>query len=469
MLWRYSQDLEAINRIGRELGSAVSRDIEKIGELIDEQISQVIPSKNFFLCIYDEDRDHFSVPYIRDEHDTRETLEPELHAGLTGYVCRTGKPLFGDLETKRQLFAEGKANSVGHPAAIWLGTPLVVRDKAIGALVVQDYSDESTFGRGHLHLLEAIASQAASAIDNYRLLEDSKHRLKELSALLQLSQEFGERRLSSTDLLSSILNSLCQLAACDGSLVLLVDTGDPRCFKVAAASERLVAYKGKSIGRNEGVAGLVARTLVPQIINNYAEWPERNHSFDPAPQKVCAVPLEWQGELIGVMTLSSDSKAGKFSQREVEILQRFAGPATMARDSSLRQALIKSGPNAIVAVDGEGRIMEFNQEAEKLFKRSPVEVIGKSVTMLYWSGLEGASKIGRRLSKEGKLRGEEIFGVNSDHEKIPISISAALLKDDAGNALGSVGILEDLRLQSLRGRPRLLVDALREISNEDGI
>jgi PAS domain S-box-containing protein len=471
---RYSREMETLNLIGRELGSAVTRDIKQIGRLIDEQTLQVIPTKNFFLCVYEAEGKRFTLPYIRDEHDTSEILEPRLHLGLTGYVCRTGKPLLATQERKRQLFAEGSAQRVGQPAAIWLGAPLMVRDKVIGALVVQDYEDETAFNKEHLKLLEAIASQAAIAIDNYRLLHDANLRLEELSALLALSQAFGARRLNATQLLSSILDHLCHLTLCDGSLLLLVDPGNRERLKVTAASGRLQGYVGKAILLDKGVSGKVARSGKPLIVNDYIHWPDRSPIFDPPPKRVCAVPLIWQDRVVGVMTLSSDSDTGQFSQREIEVLQRFAGPAAIAvqnaRDSSFRDALIHAGPDAIVAVDKTGQITEFNEEAAKLFNY-PVrsELIGQSVADLYWGGLPEARKMQGLLHRRGKLKEEEIFGRSGTGEKIPISLAAALLRDENGAVMGSVGILDDMRLQSLRGRTALLVDALREISDEEDL
>jgi GAF domain-containing protein len=173
---RYRRDLEALNRIGRELCSAVSRDIEQIAQLIDEKTQQVIPTKNFFVCLYNSAQDSFALPYLRDVHDTSSDLAAKLHVGLTGYVCRTGRSLIATSERIEQLFADGSAELVGKRAAVWLGAPLVVRDEVIGALVVQDYENQTAFGDEHRRLLEAVASQAAIAIDNYRLL-DSGSRL----------------------------------------------------------------------------------------------------------------------------------------------------------------------------------------------------------------------------------------------------------------------------------------------------
>src|SRR6185312_13608763 len=183
----YSQNLEALNRIGRELGSAVSRDILQIASLIDEQTRSVIPTRNLFFCLYDANTGRFDHPYLRDQYDSPEAIIPRLDEGLTAYVCRAGEPLFATREALERLFAEGKARLVGSPPAIWLGVPMLVRDKVIGALVVQDYDDETAFSEEHLHLLTAVASQAAIAIDNYRLLHNARLQLAETQENLHLS------------------------------------------------------------------------------------------------------------------------------------------------------------------------------------------------------------------------------------------------------------------------------------------
>ena len=452
---RYSQDLEVLNRIGRELSSAVTRDIEQIGRLIDEKTQEVISTKNFFLCIYEEQGERYSLPYLRDEFDSRETLEPRLRLGLTGYVCRRRRSLMAPREKIKQLIGDGSAELVGKPAAIWLGAPLVVRDKVIGALVVQDY-DETKFNQEHLKLLESIASQAAISIDNYRLLREANLRVKELSALLELSQAFGTPRQNA--MLSSTLDHLCELCGCDGSLLLLVDPGKRNQLKVRAASKDLQEYIDKTILLDEGVSGKVARSREPQIVNDYSTWPERCHFFDPSPKRVCAVPLVWEDEVVGVMTLSSNSEAGEFSLREIEILQRFAGPVAIAvqnaRVSAFRDALIHGGPDAIIAVDNKGRITEFNEEAAKLFDYpSRHELFGRKVAELYWGGVEEARKIQTLLEQQKKIKDVGVFCRNAKGKKLPIYLAAALLSDENGVAMGSVGILNHMRLRGKNPAP----------------
>jgi PAS domain S-box-containing protein len=453
---RYSQDLEVVNRIGREFGSAATLDIKQIGRLIYEKTKEVISTENLFLCIYDSERDQYSLPFLRDKFDPRETLEPNLHQGLTGHVCRTRRPLIATADQIEGLIADGNAELVGKKAAIWLGAPLVVRDKVIGALVVQDYEDETKFNQEHLTLLESIASQAAIAIDNYWLLHDANLRVKELSALLELSQAFGTPRQNA--MLSSTLDHLCELCGCNGSLLLLVDPGKRNQLKVRAASKDLQEYIDKTILLDEGVSGKVARSREPLFINGYSTWSERCHLFDPPPKRVCAVPLVWQEQVVGVITISSDSETGEFSPREIEILERFAGPVVIAvqnaRVSAFRDALIHGGPDAIIAVDNKGRITEFNEEASKLFSfPSRQELFGRHVSELYWDGVEEARRIQSLLFEKQKIKEEGIFCRGATGTKLSVVLAAALLRDENGEPMGSVGILHEMGLREKNPAP----------------
>jgi PAS domain S-box-containing protein len=477
---RYSENLVEVGRIGRELGAAIESDIGEIGALLDQQLSRILATPNFFLALYEleeqgegEPVERYSVPYIRDQHDRPDDLAGRLHHGLTALVCRSRTPLLLDRRQQEQLILEGKAQMVGHPSAIWLGTPLVSRDKVIGALVIQDYADETAFEDEHLQLLSAIAAEASIAIDSHLLLRDVKLQLKELEAQQDISRAFATPGVESSQLLSSILDHLCRIADADHSLLLLLDRSrDPR-LKVVASSSDAAQYVGQQVRLGEGVAGTVTETGKPLIINNYPRWHRRSLIFAPPPLASCAVPLRSLDKVIGALCLSSHRTARSFTTREIRILERFAAPTAVAiqkaRAAFFRQVIIQGGPNAIVAVDHEGKITEINEEAARLFKWPVSHLDGHSVTELYWNGVEDARRIQALLRESsGKIRETEIFGKSSTGEKLPLAIAATILRDDTGE-IGSVGILDDLRLQSLRGRTQLLVDTLRKLSDAEDL
>jgi PAS domain S-box-containing protein len=470
---QYGRKLRILNSIGQRLGSA-NLSTGRIGRILENQVHRLMKQRNFFFCLCD-DAGRLSLAYMRDQHDTADSVREGLQAGLAAYVCGTREPLLARSDALKRIFAEGKARLVGALPAVWMGVPMKVRGKVIGILVVQDYEDETSLTPEDQYLLSTIAAHAATAIDNHRQLNEERQENKELSALLELSKAFGTTK-PLTPLLSSILNHLCKLADCDGSFLFLRDKGHSQHLKVFATSNGFEEMVGELLNLGEGIAGEVVRLCKPAVQYDYGTWERRAPFADRArlgpPYRVCGAPLVWENQVIGAITLSSSAK-GIFSDREIKLLQRFAGPITIAiqheQASSFRKALIESGPNAIVAIDRGGRITEFSEAAGRIFGYHREELIGRSIIDLYWDGQSEAKRITRQLRTKGWLK-DETLGRGRDGEKIPIALSAVTIRSSDGEMLGSAGALEDLRLAlivALRGKLRQLVDAIGTINAAD--
>jgi len=60
---------------------------------------------------------------------------------------------------------------IGTPPLVYIGIPLMIRDKIIGVIAVQSYSDPNYFDREDMGMLISVSNQIASAIDRKRNLE----------------------------------------------------------------------------------------------------------------------------------------------------------------------------------------------------------------------------------------------------------------------------------------------------------
>jgi len=111
--------------------------------------------------------------------------------------------------------------------------------------------------------------------------------------------------------------------------------------------------------------------------------------------------------------------------------------------------IIQSSPNPIMAADLQGNIIIWNRAAEKTLGYSAEEVIGKmKIARIYPKGV--ARKImkmirGREAGGEGILRSYPLLYVRRDGEVIDGNLSAAMVYDDKGNEIATVGSFVDLR------------------------
>jgi diguanylate cyclase (GGDEF)-like protein/PAS domain S-box-containing protein len=92
------------------------------------------------------------------------------------------------------------------------------------------------------------------------------------------------------------------------------------------------------------------------------------------------------------------------------------------------RTLVAAATDAIVSVDGEGRIVSWNRAAERIFGYPPEDVMGRPVTLLMPDAVHEAHERGlRRFLKTGEARliGKtvELEGVRADGDVFPIELS----------------------------------------------
>ncbi|MEA2096359.1 MAG: PAS domain S-box protein [Candidatus Cloacimonadota bacterium] len=141
-----------------------TKDIHELFKAIRSHLSSIMNTDNFYIALYNEDDDTFSLPYHIDEKD----IFKSFPAGktLSAYVAKTGKSLFGTEEKRKILIQTGevKRGKIGAHAKIWVGVPLKLGKETLGVIAVQSYTDASLYVEKDLEILEFISGQIATAI-----------------------------------------------------------------------------------------------------------------------------------------------------------------------------------------------------------------------------------------------------------------------------------------------------------------
>jgi len=163
-----------------------AREVEKLEDLyheIHQSIVEVMPAKkNFYIALYDESLDRLEFPYFVDEFEDNPGPQ-KLEKGLTEYVLRSGKPLLVSPEKFEKLVAQGEVVSVGPPSVDWLGVPLKVKNRTIGVMVTQTYTEGVRFSEDDKDLLMMVSEQVARVIERKRadnMLRESERKYREL-------------------------------------------------------------------------------------------------------------------------------------------------------------------------------------------------------------------------------------------------------------------------------------------------
>jgi len=160
---------DAVYKISQAANEA--KDLNHLYSEIHKTISRFINAKNFYIALYNSERNLLSFPYFVDEFD--ETPKPKTPGrGLTEYVIRKGEPLLVDPEMFSHLNETGEVERVLTDSIDWLGIPLKTTEKTIGALVVQTYSKQFRYSEEDKEFLSFVSNQTAMAIERAQSKEE---------------------------------------------------------------------------------------------------------------------------------------------------------------------------------------------------------------------------------------------------------------------------------------------------------
>jgi PAS domain S-box-containing protein len=121
-------------------------------------------------------------------------------------------------------------------------------------------------------------------------------------------------------------------------------------------------------------------------------------------------------------------------------------------------AILESISDGVFTVDLEWRITSFNRAAEQITGIRRGEAIGRRCSDVLRASLcEGACALRRTLESRRPIVNQPCFIVDGDGNRIPVSISTALLRDEHGQVIGGaetfrdLSVVEELR-RELEGR-----------------
>ena len=111
------------------------------------------------------------------------------------------------------------------------------------------------------------------------------------------------------------------------------------------------------------------------------------------------------------------------------------------------QIILDSIADGVFTVDSEWKITSFNRAAEKITGISRKDAVGRQCWEVFRAGIcENQCSLRHTVETGQPIVNQSIFIVNSDGDRIPISISTALLKGKKGRVIGGVETFRDLSL-----------------------
>ncbi|MGH3072561.1 MAG: GAF domain-containing protein [Gaiellaceae bacterium] len=313
-----------------------------------------------------------------------------------------------------------------------LATPIVAQERLLGVLALHR-ADAGAWAPAEIALAEAVAREAAIALDTRRLLRDRDRRLAEQQALLKAGEALTSDLRFDT-VIERLVTELRALVNADAAdcWTLVPDESELVCRAVIGLPEQ-------EIGRTTPVAGTIGEAIAsgtPVLRRRYAEaeQPPPARSYAEFAE-VMVAPISSFGEIRGVLGVCS-REAGRFEESDLRLIEAFASLASIALrnaeayEESTRQTHVERGFYRIAAVLSESL---SGQETLDAVAQAAAEALGGD-----------SAAVLRAAGGELELAGSHDL---SDRLAAHLRESAAALTDctAGGNVLASRRLRDDGR------------------------
>jgi len=305
-----------------EPGEAVDRILDELGKVVPYDSACVQILSNGFLEIMGgrgwSDNEavlgmRFAVP-----SDNPNTI-----------VVETKKPfILGDAPKVYEHFKYPPHNHIRS----WLGVPLIVRGNLIGMFAI-DKMEPNYFREDHVAQVSAFSDQVAVLLDNARLFENTQRKALELEALRATVTDITAE-LDLSILLRAIVERASTLLNVTGGELGLFDDKN-QTLKIVVSYNLGMTGQDIHLERDEGIMGIVAKTLEPASVDDYVSWEGRSPHYTGVPlHAVAAAPLLIGGRLLGVLGIGTIDPTRRLSATDLTLLNLFAQQAAIAVENA---------------------------------------------------------------------------------------------------------------------------------------
>jgi two-component system, NtrC family, sensor kinase len=333
--------------------------------------------------------DALSVSLVDAERHEFEVIEVPLE-GPSGTLPRDGrqpvdKTLMAEVVAAATPVRVDDVDDAAVPAAsrVALGArgwrsivlvPLVSREGVFGAVSLLA-ARRAAFDDQDVESAAELARPLASALEQRRLVDESRRRAEELAALYTTSQLITSR-LDVASVLDRIARSATELIGSTGCGIGLLEPGGARLVNAAAHGYKSEEWRALALPVGEGIMGRCAETAAPLRVDDVRLDPRsarRDVDEREGIRSMLCVPLRVGGKLLGVISAFS-TRSAAFTAHHQHVLEAFAEQAGIAvqnaqlfEDSVLRtretRALLAAGRAVSASLDRDRTITVILEQA----------------------------------------------------------------------------------------------------------
>jgi PAS domain S-box-containing protein len=341
-----------------------------------------------------------------------------------------------------------------------------VGQTVLGALDVQS-TRPGAFSQADISVLQTMADQLATTLQNARLFVQSQQRVQELAVINDISQTLASR-LDLQTRLNLVGEKVIQVFGVRHGYIALYSRATS-LIEIAFLAEGDERLHIEPLPLGEGVSSIIIKSRQPLLVNQDTEQRLAvlgAKIVGQAAKSFLGVPIMASGEVIGVVNVQSVDREGLFSDADVNLLSTIAANLGAAIDNArlfeatqrelaerqrAQAELVKvqlgldRSTEAVFITDVNGTITYANPAFETVYGWKPEEAVGQTPRIIK-SGVLSPDNYkdfwGALLNKQ--VVAGEIINRTKDGRLIPIEGANNPILDESGKIIGFLAMHRDI-------------------------
>ncbi|MBN1203181.1 MAG: GAF domain-containing protein [Anaerolineae bacterium] len=405
--------MAALSEVSSQITATLEPD--QVISLILDALADVIPYDRVSLWLRSPSGDELRVAAARHFQDV-EPVDADDLVGLTVEIPFS--PLFQEMSKNAQVINVGDVSAgdprfpYGSAAAYknWLGAPLISKGDVVGVLTLEK-RDPNFYSALHEQLALTFANQAAVAMDNAQLFQETRDRA---IALDEQAQRLALLNRVSLALAQSLdLENIFEITLRETALALGIEEGAAIQVDGQNQLARVVVNYPRDDAPPQAVYDLSRNRAFERLQTSLLPFANEDLANDPYAddlrsmmrredvQSTLLVPLLVGGNMIGVLRLDVCGEPRQFTDSQIELAQTIANQAAIAvqnaglyEQTSIRtkelETLFESAQATAVTLD-------LNEVSRRVTMQTLSALRSDACTVFLWDD------VGHRLEVRGDI------------------------------------------------------------------
>ena len=345
-------------------------DPQAIYDAVGDRIQEIFDAQAVMILMLDETTGLAHVPYSI-ERGERQYWEPMAPTSFTKHVLETREPLLIVEDMVGEIERRGlEVKVLGDPPKSALFVPLVSGGKAMGTISLQNVDREHAFGESDQQLLETLAGSLSVALENARLVHETRQRNAEL-ALITSVQEAIAGELEPQAIYDAVGDRIRDVFDAQTVIIGTFDeaTGLTHFPYFIERGERLEAEPGPLSGFTKHVLETREPLLLVENVDAESERYGSTLLAGEAPKSVLFIPLVAGGKATGVISLQNIDREHAFDEADQQLLTTVAGSLSVALENARLVEETRQRVSELATVNSVGQALSSQLDLDVLIER----------------------------------------------------------------------------------------------------